>query len=194
MRSRRSSSWASSQEAQRLQADLQDRVSRIESPWAEASAGRCEGMILATEGDLEGALAAYERALGVHERLPQPFDLARTLLAQGITQRRAKRRRAARETLERALAVFEELGATLWAEKTRSELARVAGRAPSGGELTPSELRLAQLVAEGRSNKEAAAALYVTPKTVETKLSRIYAKLGIHSRAELARKLPSPTK
>ena len=176
------------EEARRLLADLQDRASRIGSPWGEASAGRCEGLVLAAEGDLEAALAAYERALGVHERLPQPFDLARTLLAHGVAQRRAKQRRAARETLESALAVLEELGATLWAEKARSELARVGGRVPSG-DLTASERRLAELVAEGRSNKEAAAALFVTPKTVETKLSRIYAKLGIHSRAELARRL-----
>jgi DNA-binding CsgD family transcriptional regulator len=176
------------EEARRLLADLQDRVSRIESPWGEASADRCEGLVLAAEGDLEAALAAYERALAVHERLPQPFDLARTLLAQGIAQRRARRRRASRETLERALAAFDELGATLWAQKARAELARVGGRGPSGGDLTASERRLAELVAEGRSNKEAAAALFVTPKTVETKLSRIYAKLGIHSRAELARR------
>ena len=85
-------------EARRLLADLQDRVSRIESPWGEASAGRCEGLILAAEGDLEAALAAYARALRVHERLPQPFDLARTLLALGRAQRRARERRAARET------------------------------------------------------------------------------------------------
>jgi DNA-binding CsgD family transcriptional regulator len=77
----------------------------------------------------------------------------------------------------------------LWAEKARAELARIGGRASSGSALTASERRLAEFVAEGRSNKEVAAAMFVTPKTVETKLSRIYAKLGIHSRAELARHL-----
>jgi hypothetical protein len=71
----------------RLLDDLQERVSRIESPWGEASPGRCEGLILAAEGDLEDALAAYERALSVGERLAQSFDLARTLLAQGSAQR-----------------------------------------------------------------------------------------------------------
>ncbi len=119
-------------EARRLLADLQDRVSRIDSPWGEASAERCEGMILAAEGDLEAALAAHARALRVHERLPQPFDLGRTLLAQGIAQRRARQRRAARETLERALAIFEELGAALWAAKARAELARIGGRSAGG--------------------------------------------------------------
>ena len=176
-------------EARRLLADLQDRVSRIESPWGEASAGRCEGLILAAEGELVAALAAYARALAVHERLPQPFDLGRTLLARGIAERRAKRRRASRETLDRAIAIFEELGATLWAGKARAELERVGGRAPSRGDLTPTERRVAELVAEGLSNKEVATALVVSPKTVDGHLSNIYAKLGIHSRTQLARRL-----
>jgi DNA-binding CsgD family transcriptional regulator len=176
------------EEARRLLADLQDRVSRIESPWGEASAGRCEGLIFAAEGDLEAALAAYMRALHVHERLPQPFDLGRTLLAQGITQRRARQRRAARETLERALVIFDELGATLWADKARSELGRIGGRAASQGDLTPAERRVAELVAEGRSNKEVAAALVVSVHTVEAALTRVYRKLGVRSRAELARR------
>jgi DNA-binding CsgD family transcriptional regulator len=176
-------------EARRLLADLVERVGRIESPWGEASAGRCEGLILSAEGDLGGALAAHARALRVHEQLPQPFDLGRTLLAQGISQRRARQRRAGRETLERALAIFDELGATLWADKTRAELGRVGGRAPSGSDLTPTERQVAELVAEGRSNKEVAAALVVSPKTVDGHLSNIYAKLGIHSRTQLARRI-----
>jgi DNA-binding NarL/FixJ family response regulator len=176
-------------EARRLLADLQDRVSRIESPWGEASAARCEGLILAAEGDLEAALAAYARALRVHERLPQPFDLGRTLLAQGATQRRARQRRVARETLERALAIFDELGATLWAGKARSELGRVGGRGPAGDELTPTERRIAELVAEGKTNKEVAAILVVADRTVESALTQIYRKLEVRSRTELAGKL-----
>ena len=176
-------------EARRLLADLEDRVGRVESPWGEASAGRCEGLILAAEGDLAGALAALERALSVHERLPQPFDLARTLLVLGVTRRRARERRAARESLEQALAVFDELGAALWAAKARSELARIGGRTPAGDELTPSERRIAELVAEGKTNKEVAAALVVTDRTVESALTHIYRKLDVRSRTELARKL-----
>jgi DNA-binding CsgD family transcriptional regulator len=176
-------------EARRLLAELQDRVGRIESPWGEAGAGRCEGLILAAEGDLEGALAALERALAVHERLPQPFDLARTLLTLGATQRRARRRSAARATLERALAVFDELGAVLWAQKARAELARIGGRAPSPGGLTPSERRIAELVAGGKTNKEVAAVLVVADRTVESALTQIYRKLAVRSRTELARKL-----
>jgi DNA-binding NarL/FixJ family response regulator len=119
-----------------------------------------------------------------------PFERARTLLALGAIQRRAKRKRAARESLEQALAIFEELAATLWADKARGELAQISGRAPSRGELTPTEERVALLVAEGRTNKEVAAALFVTDRTVEYHLSHIYAKLGVRSRAELARRLP----
>lgn len=180
------------EEARRLLADLKDRVSRIESPWGEASAGRCEGLILASEGDLAAALAAFEGALTVHARLTQPFDLARTVLAQGVAQRRAKRRRAARETLERALAIFDQLGAALWAKKARAELARIGGRRPhAAAELTPSERRIAELVADGKTNKEVAAILVVADRTVESALTQIYRKLGVRSRTELARKFTS---
>ena len=179
-------------EARRLLAELQDRLSRIDSPWGEASAGRCEGLILAANGDLEGASSALERALAVHERLPQPFDLARTLLALGTVQRRTRKRGAARESLERSLAIFDELGATLWAEKARSELLRIGGRTAAGDDLTPTERRIADLVARGKTNKEVAAQLFVTPRTVEGHLTRIYAKLGVRSRAELAHRMSVP--
>ena len=116
-----------------------------------------------------------------------PFHHARTLLALGRTQRRAKKRAAARATLEDALARFEALGAPLWAEQTRAELARIGGRAPSRGELTEAERRIAELVAEGRTNREVAAALFLTEHSVETALTRIYRKLGVRSRGELAR-------
>jgi DNA-binding NarL/FixJ family response regulator len=93
--------------------------------------------------------------------------------------------------LTTALALFEELGATLWAERAREELARVGGRAPAGDELTPTERRIAELVAEGLTNREVAATLFVTPKTVESALTRIYRKLDVRSRTELARQLTS---
>ena len=121
--------------------------------------------------------------------MQQPFERARTLLVLGLTQRRAKQKRPARESLEAALAVFEELGARLWAEKARAELQRIGGRAPASGELTPSEQRVAALVGEGKTNREVATALYVSVRTVEGHLSRIYAKLGVRSRAELAHRL-----
>jgi DNA-binding CsgD family transcriptional regulator len=180
-------------EARKLLAELQDRLTRIESPWGEASAGRCEGLILAAEGEPAAAVLTLERALIVHERLPQPFDRARTLLALGAVQRRMKKRGAARTSLERALAIFDELGAVLWARKARSELARLGGRAAAGDELTPTERSIAELVAMGKSNKEVAAQLFITPRTVEGHLTHIYAKLGVRSRAELAHRMSVPT-
>ena len=137
----------------------------------------------------DSAFASFEQALAEHARTTDPFQHARTLLALGRTQRRAKRRGDARRTLEDALARFERVGAPLWADQTRAELARIGGRAPSRDELTDAEQRIAALVAEGRTNREVAAALFVTEHTVEGALTRTYRKLGIRSRMELAHRL-----
>ena len=114
-----------------------------------------------------------------------PLDRGRTLLALGAAQRRVKRRREARETLEEALAVFERIGAALWAERARAELKRISGRAATPGALTPAEERVAALVAEGKTNREVAAALFLSDRTVEGHLSHIFGKLGIKHRAEV---------
>jgi DNA-binding CsgD family transcriptional regulator len=176
-----------------LARDLLDRFQRegeaFDSHWIAAAADRCRGLLLAAEGDLAGAQTAFESALAAQEQNGWPFERARTLLALGQMQRRAKHRRAARQTLQTALTLFDELGARLWARQANAELARIGGRAPGSGELTATEERVAALVAEGRTNKEAAAALYLSPHTVEGHLSRIYAKLGIRSRTELAHRL-----
>src|SRR4029453_2349173 len=108
----------------------------------------------------------------------------------GSVQRKAKQKRASRETLEQALTVFEELGAGLWAEKARAELRRISGRRPSSAELTETEQRVATLAAEGRSNKAIAAALYVSTHTVDRHLTHIYAKLDVHSRPDLPQRPP----
>ena len=105
----------------------------------------------------------------------------------GVSQRRAKRRGDARRWLGEALEEFERLGTPLWAGRAREELARVAGRPRAGSRLTETEDRVATLVAEGRSNKQVAAALFVSVKAVEAHLTRIYPKLGVHSRTELVR-------
>jgi DNA-binding NarL/FixJ family response regulator len=118
-----------------------------------------------------------------------PLERARTLLALGSVLRRARQIRAARESLQHARAIFEELGAALWAERANMELARIGGRTASPGELTPAEQRVAELVGRGRSNKEVAAELVVTVRTVESNLTRVYRKLGVRSRAELVRRL-----
>ena len=133
----------------------------------------------------------FERALEEHRRVPQPLELARTLLAKGQVERRARQKSAARRTLQQALGIFEELGAPLWAARARAELARIGGRAPAGDGLTPTERRIAELVAEGKTNKEVAAILVVAERTVESALTQIYRKLDVRSRTELARKLAS---
>jgi DNA-binding CsgD family transcriptional regulator len=175
-------------EAEALLGRLERRARKLRRVSALGAAARCRGLLLAARGDLGSALAGLDSA--VDRSSPTiPFERARTLLVLGQVQRRAKQKRPGRESLEQALAGFKSLGASLWVEKAGDELARIGGRAPFGSELTPTERRLAELVAEGRSNKEVAAALFVSPRTVETKLSRIYAKLGVHSRTELAHRL-----
>jgi DNA-binding CsgD family transcriptional regulator len=166
---------------------LEERARRLGRRSALAAAHRCHGLLAVAGGALDEALADFGYALDELERLPLPFERARTLLALGVAQRHARQRRAARETLERALRQFEELGAALWAVRARAELGRISGRGPSGGKLTASEQRVAELVANGRTNREVATELYITPRTVEGTLSRVYAKLGLRSRTELAR-------
>jgi DNA-binding CsgD family transcriptional regulator len=168
---------------------LEEWTKTTDGPWQRSILARCRGLLDSAEGDYEGAFADLDEALRAHERLNMPFDRARTLLALGVLQRRVKQRRAARESLEAAVAVFEELGAPLWADRTRAELERIGGRTPAGDMLTPTERRVAELVAEGRPNKDIAALLFVTVKAVEANLTRVYAKLGIQSRTELTRLL-----
>ncbi len=105
----------------------------------------------------------------------------------GQIQRRAKRKRAARETFTEAAATFDAIGARLWADRARQELERTGVRHTEGDELTPTELRVAELAAQGLTNRRIAETLFLSAKTVEANLSRIYLKLGIRSRAELGR-------
>jgi DNA-binding CsgD family transcriptional regulator/Tfp pilus assembly protein PilF len=166
--------------------ELELRGESLDNPWARAAAARCRGLLLAARGDLAGAAAELERALVAHERSPQPLERGRTLLALGSVHRRAKHRADARRTLTRALELFDNLGAPLWAERAAAELGRIPGRGPGSGELSETERRVAELVAQGLSNKEIAARLFVTVRTVEANLSKVYAKLGLRSRTELA--------
>ena len=143
-------------------------------------------MVLLQHGDLAAARAAIEDALAAHAHLREPFELARTHLTQGSIERRAKRKAEARTALGRAEAIFGELGARLWLERTQRELARTGVTRTIDQALTPTERRVAELAATGAHNKEIAGALFVSVKTVEANLSRVYAKLGIRSRVELA--------
>ena len=138
------------------------------------------------EGGVDEALELLDEAARAHESLGDRLGRARALLALGVVARRARQKRASREAIEQALAIFEECGAEGWAEKARAELGRISGRTREEG-LTPAEQRVAALVAEGRTNREVAAALVLGERTVETHLTHIYAKLGVRSRTELAR-------
>jgi DNA-binding CsgD family transcriptional regulator len=180
-------------QAAALAQDLEARGRRLDRPFALATAARARGLIHAARGDLDGALAGLERALAEHDRLGWPFERARTLLALGIVLRRGKQKRTARQTLEQAATVFDELGARLWATKTRAELARIGGRPPRTGGLTPTERRVAELVAQGHSNREVAGLLFLSTKTVAAHLTSAYAKLGVRSRTELAHRLHATT-
>ena len=166
--------------------EYESNSSRAGSPWAVAVAARCRGLLAAAEDDLASAVAAFERSLAELEGLPYPFERGRTLLCFGTVRRQAQQRKAAREALEAALAIFEELGARLWTEKARAELARISGRRTTSDELTGTEQRVAELAASGHTNKEIAAELFMGVSTVEAHLSRIYRKLGLRSRTELA--------
>jgi DNA-binding CsgD family transcriptional regulator len=176
-------------EAESLLAWLEERGRALDRASALAAAARCRGLLALARRDPTAALASFEEALRQHDRVRIPFDRARTLLAQGVALRHAKRRRDARAALEEARDVFQSLGAALWEAKAAAELGRIGGRRAAGEELTPAEERVAALVAEGRTNKEVAAALFLAERTVEFHLTHVYRKLGVRSRAELARRL-----
>jgi DNA-binding CsgD family transcriptional regulator len=179
-------------QAEPLIQELHARGEALDRAWALATAARGRGLLAAARGDPHGALAHFQQALQEHQRVAWPFELARTLRAQGMVLRRDKHKAAAKSALEQALAIFERLGALLWAQATSAELDRVGLRpaAPVGASgITAAEARVAELVAAGRTNREVAGELFMSPKTVEAHLSRIYRKLGVRSRAELAHKL-----
>ena len=156
-------------------------------PWALARAARCRGL-LADDAEFE---AAFEEALRLHERTPDAFETARTRLAYGARLRREGKRVRSREQLRAALELFEHLGAHPWADQASAELAasgETARRrdASTLDDLTPQELQIARLLAGGKTTREAAAAVFLSPKTIEYHLGHVYRKLGIHSREELA--------
>jgi DNA-binding CsgD family transcriptional regulator len=165
---------------------LDERARMFPRPWILATTARNRALLLAARGDIDAALERAELAMRHHEHLEMPFERARSLLVLGRILRRRNERRSAREALARALAEFERLGAPLWAEKARGEIARVPVRkAPA--DLTPTEEKIARLAADGLTNREVAERAFVSAKTVEANLARVYDKLGVRSRAELGR-------
>lgn len=173
-------------EAEPLVDALTANGERHDRAWMILAGARGRAMILAAQGDVEGAEGFTRAALAESDRLPMPFERARTLLLLGQLQRRRRQRRDAVASLTEALRIFDEVGITLWADRTREELGRITlPRSRELGELTASEQRVAELVATGMSTRDVAAELFISPKTVEHNLTRIYRKLGIGSRAEL---------
>jgi DNA-binding CsgD family transcriptional regulator len=167
---------------------LNGQARTLAEPWPLAVAARSRGLLAAARGDFETSFEAFACALAEYERVPMPFERARTLLALGVAQRRARHRAEARASLQQALGIFQELGTPVWAETARTELGRIGGRRRAEG-LTPAERGVADLVAEGRTNREVAAALFLSERTVATHLTHVYAKLGVRSRTELAHRL-----
>jgi class 3 adenylate cyclase len=168
---------------------LEERGRVFPRLWIDVTLPRTRALVLAAEGDVESALAALEK-LDLDRASLLPFDLAWTLLVKGRLHRRARQRRAAADALAQALEIFERLGSPVWAEQARAELDRVGlRRAPE--ELTVTERKVAELAARGLINREIAAAAFISPKTVEANLARVYRKLGIRSRAELGARIES---
>jgi DNA-binding CsgD family transcriptional regulator len=175
-------------DAEALLAAFAAQAGRTRRPRASAAVARSAALVAAARDDLVEALGHADQAVALAAP-SEPLERGRALLVLGILRRRAKRRRAAREALEGALAVFDALPAPLWAQRARAELERIGGRRGSPDELTPGEQRVADLVLAGRTNREIATELFITVHTVEKTLTRAYAKLGVRSRTELARRL-----
>jgi DNA-binding CsgD family transcriptional regulator len=164
---------------------LLDTAAGGDEPWLDVATLRGRAHVLAAEGALDEAIDLLREATAREEAVPVPLERARAWLALGLVLRRARRRAEARAALGTARSRFEELGMPIWAARAEAELSRIGGRRRADG-LTPTETRVAELAATGLSNKEVGAALYVSVKTVEATLSRIYAKLGVRNRAALA--------
>ncbi|HET7739084.1 MAG TPA: helix-turn-helix transcriptional regulator, partial [Mycobacterium sp.] len=161
---------------------------RVGRGWVAAHATRCRGLVAAAIGDVDTALTLLTQATAQHEAVGDAFGRARALLALGIVRRRARQKRPAREAIEAAHSAFETIGASRWAARASSELGRISGRHQAEG-LSAAERRVAALVAEGRTNREVAQELFLAERTVASHLTSVYAKLGVRSRTELARRL-----
>lgn len=175
-------------EAESMVDALETNGQVLDRPWMLATGARCRSLLSAAHGDIEAAVFNAEEALAHHDRLPMPFERARTLLLLGQLQRRRRKKDVARATVTESLEVFDALGAALWADRARAELER--GGRPIRGDwgLTASERRVAELAATGMTTREVATALFISPKTVEANLARVYRKLDINTRAELGRR------
>ncbi len=175
--------------AERLIERMEARAAALPRPWISAVSARCRGLLNAARGELDQAMSDYQRALTAHETLEMPAELGRTLLAAARLHRRRNERQRARECLDEAVRVLEAGGAACWAAIARDELDRSRGRRGSPEQLSATERQIAELAVSGLRNSEIAARLFLSAKTVEANLSRVYRKLGVRSRTELGRRL-----
>ena len=181
------------QEAESLVDELLERAVQAANPNAIAIAHRCRALLLMAQGRLDDAVEPIESAMTEHARRPLPFELGRTLLEKGTLERRLKRKSAAKRSLEQALAILEPLQAGQWVARTRDELDRVGLRRAAGGGITPAQTRVTELVLAGMTNREIAATLYMSLRTVETHLTKIYSHHGVRSRSQLIATLATTT-
>jgi DNA-binding CsgD family transcriptional regulator len=180
-------------EAEATLASVERRARTREHRWALTAAERCRAVLRLARGDSSSALAAAEDAAAGFDALGFPLDRGRALLLAGDALRRLGERRQAATRLEAAKQVFTDLGAPLWVERADKELRRATPRPRKDHELTAAERRVAALVADGRTNREVAAQLFTTVGTVEVHLTRIYRKLDLRSRTDLARRVADGT-
>jgi DNA-binding NarL/FixJ family response regulator len=174
-------------EAEAVLGQLEQQAAALRHKWATPAALRCRALLLLAREQSDEAAAAAEQAGAAFAELGFPLDRARALLAAGAARRRAGQRTRAADLLKSAIEILDELGAPLWREQAEHELRRASPRPRRDRELTSAERRVAALVAQGQTNREVAAQLFTTIRTVEAHLTRIYRKLGIRSRTQLAR-------
>jgi DNA-binding CsgD family transcriptional regulator len=169
--------------------DFEERAMRGRRASAQAVAKRCRALLAASVGDVDLAVGLLRDSLDLHDQAINPFERGRTLLALGIAHRRVRAKREASRVLTESLQVFGRVAAEAWAERVEAELARVGTRPDNPLELTATERRIAELAASGLTNRQVADQAFVSAKTVEANLARVYRKLGISSRAELGARM-----
>jgi DNA-binding CsgD family transcriptional regulator len=164
-----------------------------QQPWCTAMASRIAALTASARGSHTAARTAIAVALDAHAELPEPFEHARTLHLHGRIERNARNWGTARSALVEALERYDQLGAARWAEKAAADLARLPGRRPRDkAALSAREREIAELAASGLTNKDIAARLFLSVRTVEANLSKVYAKLAVRSRTELANRVGAP--
>jgi DNA-binding CsgD family transcriptional regulator len=172
--------------AEALASELEARGRELGRMSALAAAARGRALIASAHGKHTSACDALDDARSKYAQLNQPLEVGRTLLARGIVQRRQRQKATARDSLGEAARIFDRCGALQWAILARSEMARIGGRPPATDALAPAEAAVARLAVQGRANRQIAAELHMSVKTVEAHLSRVYRKLGVHTRGELS--------